>query len=192
MLSGQNSFAGSLDKEEREEVAKIVSLEIQNATPGIAQLAADAIKKSKSHHQPPAKKPAPAKPGLDDALAELLKEQELCEDREKLAKAIRRLVETGEGPTNCKTCCYGYSLVCDYKRADGTLDFGKLIDCEIRQQELIEERQKLGKALKRLISDDECKTKGVSYYSPDDCPPGYAPVVFESAAPSYYRYVKCD
>lgn len=193
VLSGQNSFAGGLDKEEREEVAKIVSLEIQKATPGIARLVADAIKKS--NHQPPVKKPAPKappKPGLNDALSELLKEQELCEDREKLAKVIRRLVHTGDGSTNCKAGCYGYSLDCNYKRADGSLDFGKFIDCEIRQQELIEERQKLGKALKRLISDDECTTKGVSYYSPNYCPPGYAPVVLESAAPSYYRYVKCD
>ncbi len=197
MLSGQNLFAGGLDKEEREEVSKIVSLEIQKAAPGIAQLVIDAMKKS--NHKLPAKKPAPKpaqKPGLNDALAELLKEQELCEDREKLAKVIRRLVGTGDSSTDCKAGCYGYSLDCDYKRADGSLDFGKFIDCEIRQQELIEERQKLGKALKRLISDDECKTEGkttgVSYYSPNYCPPGYAPVVLESATPAYYRYVKCD
>ncbi|MFT5328868.1 MAG: hypothetical protein ACI8P0_006784 [Planctomycetaceae bacterium] len=153
----------------------------------------------KSSNHSPAKrsgKKSSPKPGLNDALTELLKEQEICEDREKLAKVIRRLIGSGDCATSSNTGCSGYSLDCDYKRKDGSLDFGKFIDCEIRQQELIEERQKLGKALKRLISGDEdkteCKTSGVSYYSPNYCPPGYAPVVLESTTPSYYRYVSCD
>lgn len=147
VTSQQDTFAGKLDKEEREEVTKIVRAELDKAGPAIAKLVIAALKTDA--------KPTPPKPSLDGALADLLKEQERCEDREKLAKVIKRLIGS-DCSDSCKSGCYGISLDCDYRNDDGSINFGKFIACEIRQQELIEERQKLGKAIKRLISNDDC------------------------------------
>ena len=181
---GQSLFADGLDKEEREEVSKIVAHEIHKAAPEIAKMVIGALKEA---HHTPAPKPGP-KPGLNDALEDLLKEQERCDDREKLAKVIRRLVGTADGSAACTSGCYGLSFDCNYRRPDGSIDFGKFIECEVRQQELIEERQKLGNALKRLISGNEC-CDGKKEQACIETSPYYSPVVYRSSAGTYLRSI---
>ncbi|MDA0806717.1 MAG: hypothetical protein O2945_01390 [Planctomycetota bacterium] len=108
---------------------------------------------------------------------------------------MRNIVGTGDS-NECCNQSFGLSAPCDYSDGKGGIDPNKLFACEYKRLEEAEKLARFRKVFQGILYDDkckdECKTKGVSYYAPNDCPPGYAPVVLESASPSYYRYVKCD
>lgn len=128
-------------------------------------------------------------PDLERVLDLILRRQDKDEDRAKLGSALNSLIH-GSGSSRLDDGYHG-----SYRNRYGRLDLNTAINHEIRKQELLEDRRKLGDALKSLIKDassgEKCTTQGVSSYSPGYCPPGYTPVVLE-AAPSYYRYVNCD
>ncbi|MFT5091714.1 MAG: hypothetical protein ACI93T_000528 [Porticoccaceae bacterium] len=178
--SGRDSIADGLDDKAKKQVAEIVAKEIANL-----------LQKGDENSEQKKQRPI-----LHSALDEVLEEAQRSEERAKLGNALKRLIASSDGSTTCDSGCFGTSLLVTYRRANGSIDFGEFIEHEVRQQELIEERQKLGKALKRLISGDECKTEGktsgVSYSSSNYCPPGYAPVVIEPGPPPYWRYVNLD
>lgn len=129
-------------------------------------------------------------PDLEKALEMILRHQDRDEDRAKLGAALKSLID-GTGSSSI-----GYGHPGSYRNRYGRLDINAAVSYELRRQQLLEDRKKLGDALKSLInsasSNEKCETESLGSYSPNYCPPGYAPVVLESATPSYYRYVNCD
>ncbi len=129
-------------------------------------------------------------PELEKVLDMILRHQDRDEDRAKLGAALKSLID-GNGSSSL-----GYGYHGSYRNRYGRLDINTAVNYELRRQQLLEDRKKLGDALKSLIKDasssEKCETESVGSYSPNYCPPGYAPVVLESATPSYYRYVNCD
>ena len=129
-------------------------------------------------------------PDLERALDMILRHQDRDEDRAKLGAALNSLINDGGSSS------IGYGHPGSYRNRYGQLDINAAVSYELRRQQLLEDRKKLGEALKSLInsasSSEKCKTESLGSYSPNYCPPGYAPVVLESATPTYYRYVNCD
>jgi hypothetical protein len=84
-----------------------------------------------------------------------------------------------------------------YRDRYGRLDLNTAINYELRKQELLEDRKKLGDALKSLIKDAspsaDCKTENASYYSTSKyCPPGYTPVVIDPGSTPHWVYLDVD
>lgn len=129
-------------------------------------------------------------PDLEKALEMILRHQDRDEDRAKLGAALKSLIDGSSSSS------LGYGHPGSYRNRYGRLDINAAVSYELRRQQLLEDRKKLGDALKSLIkgasSSEKCETESLGSYSPNYCPPGYAPVVLESATPSYYRYVNCD
>lgn len=119
-------------------------------------------------------------------LQELLEQQEACEDRQKVRRALNSLISGSDCGTS-----YGYGR--DDYRSGGKIDFGKLVNLEMKRQEEIEERQKIARALKSFLNNDcdscapKCETSSIESYST----PYRSSVVLESPV-RYYRYVNCD
>jgi len=203
LAASQSAMAGGLDKEERKEVEEIVGKAVKGAFAELVHELKGAQFKGGPDHGPARPDHKPRHHGAGPSLGllqELLHEQEICEDREKVGRALKHLI-SGAGCSKCgKSDCGHYGIGfypghCDYYRQDGSIDFARLLDCELRRQDLIEDRQKLGRALKDLIKDDchsctpKCETsctETTSYYSPR-----HSSVVLESPV-RYYRYVNCD
>jgi hypothetical protein len=203
LAGSQGAMAGGLDKEERKEVEEIVGKAVKGALAEFVKELKGAQFKAGPERHPEHSEHKPPHPGPGASLhllQDILHEQEICEDREKVGRALKYLID-GSGCSKCgKSDCGHYGLGfypghCDYYRPDGSIDFARLLDCELRRQDLIEDRQKLGRALKYLIKDDcnsctpKCETsctEPASYHSPRQ-----NSVVLESPV-RYYRYVNCD
>ncbi len=115
---------------------------------------------------------------LTGELARLLKQQEQQEQRDKVGKALRAIVD---GKTTCD--CY------DGKGKD--MNVTDLIERELRCQEQKEAREKLGKALKSLIygnsgkgsttsTSGDCGCSGTTSYVTKPCTTTSRAVYFDS------------
>jgi len=132
-------------------------------------------------------------PDLERVLDMILRHQDKDEDRAKLGAALNSLINGGSSSS------LGYGYHGSYRNRYGRLDINTAVSYELRKQQLLEDRKKLGDALKSLIKDASLSDgyKKTSYYPSSYCPPGYepvcppgyTPVAMKTVTPSYLRYV---
>lgn len=197
MSSVQTVKAQGLDKEQRAEVRDILDEALASAAPAIAD---SVIKILRASQASPSTAERFASPSVEVSPAlkiveELVHEGQIRDERARVGRALKSLID--EADPSGRDCGFSGGG-CEFYRSDGSLDFEGLISCELRRQRLMEERQKLGKVLRRLISTDQCgkceparcETSSIERSS-FTSRPHLAPTVLESPA-RYYRYVDCN